>query len=105
MDKDKVLSVPLWLLEKNYERKDSYFYYLRIIEVLKINFDLEGYWKSGDKVAIVDVDGCRGVIPEGEFSSSGSLTDKAQGISRRGYLLDFVSIQLQYSQLRSTKTK
>ena len=94
MDKDKVLSVPLWLLEKNYERKDSYFYYLRIIEVLKINFDLEGYWKSGDKVAIVDVDGCRGVIPEGEFSSSGSLTDKAQGISRRGYLLDFVSYSI-----------
>ena len=98
MDKDKVLSVPLWLLEKNYERKDSYFYYLRILEVLKINFDLEGYWKTGDKVAIVDVDGCRGVIPEGEFSSSGSLTDKVQGISRRGYLLDFVSIQYEDGQ-------
>ena len=98
MDKDKVLSVPLLLLEKNYERKDSYFYYLRILEVLKINFDLEGYWKTGDKVAIVDVDGCRGVIPEGEFSSSGSLTDKVQGISRRGYLLDFVSIQYEDGQ-------
>lgn len=98
MDKDKVLSVPLWLLEKNYEIKDSYFYYLRIIEVLKINFDLEGYWKSGDKVAIVDVDGCRGVIPGGEFSSSGSLNEKAQGISRRGYLMDFVSIEYEDGQ-------
>ena len=98
MDKDKVLSVPLWLLEKNYEKKDSYFYYLRILEVLKINFDLEGYWKTGDKVAIVDVDGCRGVIPESEFSSSGPLNEKAQGISRRGYLMDFVSIQYEDGQ-------
>lgn len=98
MEKDKVLSVPLWLLEKNYEIKDSYFYYLRIIEVLKINFDLEGYWKSGDKVAIVDVDGCRGVIPGSEFSSSSSLNEKALGISRRGYLIDFVSIEYEDGQ-------
>ena len=107
MDKDKVLSVPLWLLEKNYERKDSYFYYLRILEVLKINFDLEGYWKTGDKVAIVDVDGCRGVIPEGEFSSSGSLT-LGEVTCWTSFLFNTKMdklIRLQYSQLRSTKTK
>ena len=39
MEKRKESSVPFWLLEKNYENKDSKFFYLPIIEVLKINFD------------------------------------------------------------------
>ena len=92
MEKRKESSVPFWLLEKNYENKDSKFFYLPIIEVLKINFDLEGYWNAGDNVAIVNVDGGRGIIPANEFSITQKLSEKMEGITRRGYLLDFVSL-------------
>lgn len=92
MEKRKESSVPFWLLEKNYENKDFKFFYLPIIEVLKINFDLDGYWKAGDNVAIVNVDGGRGVIPANEFSITQKLSEKVEGVTRRGYLLDFVSL-------------
>lgn len=86
-------SIPFWLIEKNEPRKDSYFFKLKIKDVVVINFDIPGVIESGQKAAIVDVDGGQGMIPNSEFSVSASLNTRIIGKTRNGYLKEIVNIE------------
>ena len=99
--KKEIKSLPFWLIEKNYDRREEYFFYLPIIDIVTMNFAIEGFIKEGEKVLVVDVDGGRGLIPESEFSITQGVSERIIGKNRRGYLKEIVNLEYESGEKES----